>query len=96
LTLAVAVSLHPDWYSGGERSPDGSPWEILGVRYDTNPRLQLKPEDGDMIRLWRLYQGGMNGVGHLPDGGGTLDQPALMLDAFGLMTVVEQQLKPDV
>jgi len=46
-----------------------------------------------MIRLWRLYQGGL-AVGHLPDAGGTLDQPAIMLDAFALMSATEHELQP--
>ena len=39
-----------------------------------------------MVRLWRLYQGGDMGVGHLPDAGGSMDQAAIMLDAFSLMS----------
>ncbi len=47
-----------------------------------------------MIRLWRLYEGGM-GVGHLPDAGGSMDQAAIMLDAFGLMAAAKAALKPE-
>lgn len=45
-----------------------------------------------MVRLWRLYQGGGMG-GHLPDGGGSLDQAAIMLDAFGVMSSTEAALR---
>ncbi len=65
---------------------------MLGTLYPTNPRLELTPNDLDMVRLWRLFQGGM-GPGHLPDAGGVLDQPALMLDAFAYMNAVEAQLQ---
>ena len=32
------------------------------------------------------------GVGHLPDDGGTMDQPVIMLDAFSLMSGFEAKL----
>jgi hypothetical protein len=64
-----------------------------------------------MVRLWHLYKGGeLQGqfvgagggaafhgrmVGHLPEAGGTLDQPAIMLDAFALMSATEAELKSE-
>lgn len=49
-----------------------------------------------MLHLFRLYQGGGMGVGHLPDAGGVMDQAAIMLDAFALMAGFEARLKdPD-
>ncbi len=45
-----------------------------------------------MVRLWSLYRGSGMGAGHLPDAGGTGDQPAIMMDAFGLMTGVAAKL----
>ena len=47
-----------------------------------------------MIRLWRLYQGGMGG-GHLPDAGGSGQQAAIMLDAFAAMNAAEAELEKD-
>lgn len=46
-----------------------------------------------MIRLWRLYQGSGFGPGHLPQRGGVLDQPVIMLEAFDLMSAAEAELK---
>ena len=46
-----------------------------------------------MLRLWRLFAPGMS-AGHLPDAGGTLDQAAIMMDAFDAMTSAEAELKP--
>lgn len=64
-----------------------------------------------MIELWRQYRGGslqfqvaaMGGggaahgrmPGHLPDAGGTLDQPAIMLDAFAIMSAAEAAMQRD-
>ncbi len=44
-----------------------------------------------MVGVLRLYQGGM-GAGHLPDAGGILDQPSIMLDALNLMASFEAKL----
>lgn len=44
-----------------------------------------------MVRAWRLYQGGL-GARVLPDPGGALQQPAIMLDAFDFMSGVERRL----
>lgn len=49
-----------------------------------------------MVRLWRLYQGGGMGIGHLPDSGGTLDQPVIMMQAFALMSDFEHRLTTGV
>lgn len=45
-----------------------------------------------MVALWRLYQGGM-GVGYLPDAGGSMDQPVMMIQAFQMMSDFEHRLK---
>lgn len=45
-----------------------------------------------MLRLWRLFQGGM-GSGCLPDPGGSLDQPVLMIEAFAVMSATEAGLQ---
>jgi len=72
---------------------DGSCWELFGEKYHTNPRFLLGPGDVDMINLWRLFQGGGMGGGHLPDSGGVIDQPAIMMDAFTIMDKAERELK---
>ncbi len=47
-----------------------------------------------MLSLWRMYQGGgMGGVGHLPDPGGSMDQPVVMIEAFNLMSNIEAELR---
>jgi hypothetical protein len=46
-----------------------------------------------MVRLWRLYQGGV-GIGHLPESGGAAEQACIMLEAFGVMTAAELEMKP--
>lgn len=57
-----------------------------------------------MVRLWRAYRppmgriGGMAAgllpvTGHLPQTGGYGDQPAIMLDAFDVMSAYESELE---
>ena len=49
-----------------------------------------------MLRLWSVFRsGGMGGVGHLPYSGGSAEQPAMMLQAFDIMSGVEAELKDD-
>lgn len=55
------------------------------------PAWHVEPWAWDMLRLWRLSQGGM-ARGWLPDPGGTLDQPRVMLEAFAVMSAVEHEL----
>jgi len=65
--------------------------------HPTNPRLNLRSCDLTMLKLWRLYRGGggLAGAipGHLPEAGGTLDQAAIMLHAFDLMSAAEAALR---
>jgi hypothetical protein len=49
-----------------------------------------------MIGLWRLFQGSGLGAGYLPDAGGALDQPAIMMQAFALMSDFEHRLNNGV
>lgn len=59
-----------------------------------NPREWLPSYAFHMLQLWRMYQGGgMGGVGHLPDVGGTMDQPVVMIEAFNLMSGIEAELR---
>ncbi len=85
--LAVAVSLKPEEFDCGPDPPDGGPgWELFGELYPQNPKMEVQDGDFEMVRLWSLYRPGMTGVGHLPDAGGTLDQPPIMLEAFDAMS----------
>lgn len=76
--------------------PDGSRWEIAvngeAVTATVNPREWLPAWVWGMVQLWRLFQGGM-GIGPLPDPGGTMDQPCIMLDAFAVMSSIEAELR---
>ena len=40
----------------------------------------------EMLRLWSLWRGGGMAPGPLPEAGGIMDQPAIMLEAFAAMT----------
>lgn len=93
--LAVAVASRPADFEGDAEAPDGSAWELFGELYPTNPRLLLTDADFQMLRFWRLYQGGGYGGGHLPDDGGVMDQAAIMLDAFDVMTVAARALREE-
>ncbi len=44
-----------------------------------------------MVGLWRLFQGGGMGVGYLPDAGGAIDQPVIMMRAFAVMSNFEHE-----
>lgn len=46
-----------------------------------------------MIRLWRLYQGGMYGGGMLPQAGGVMEQSIVMMDAFAFMNATEAEIR---
>ncbi len=73
------------------QAPDGSQWEVLGDLYSINPRFLLSEDDYDMLRLWQMFQSSF-GAGHLPEGGGVMDQPALMLDAYAAMSAAYNTL----
>lgn len=66
------------------QAPDGSAWEVLGDLYPINPRFLLSEDDFDMLRLWQMFQSSF-GAGYLPESGGVMDQPAIMLDALLIM-----------
>jgi hypothetical protein len=85
--------LREDFATEGRRASDGSFWELFGERYPVNPMFVVEPWAMEMIRLWRLFQGG-TGVGYLPRAGGTLDQPYILLDAFNVMSLAEEELRP--
>lgn len=100
LVLAVALSLFPaDYDVYREYTPDRPApkdlWEIDGEFYRVNPTHLVSRGMRDLVSIWRLYQGGGMAPGHLPDGGGTLDQAAPMMDAFRVMDAAEARLKKD-
>ena len=66
-------------------------WELFGAGYRVNPRYLVTDDALEMISLWRLFQ-----QGHLPDQGGVMDQAAVMIDAFGIMTAAEGELAKDL
>lgn len=74
---------------------DGGPWLLFGEQHWINPKAKVPDWCWDVVRLWRQYQGGMGGVGHLPEGGGTMDQSPVVLDAFAAMSAAEAELKPE-
>lgn len=45
-----------------------------------------------MLMLWRAYDTGA-GSGHLPDPGGMMDQPAVMMAAFAWMSRVAAHIE---
>lgn len=87
------MAVRPGDFGDFDTAPDGSEWELFGEVYATNPRKLLDAGSHDMLRLWRMFQGGMAGVGVLPDDGGSGRQAAIMLDAFSVMSAAEAELK---
>lgn len=61
--------------------------ELFGEDYRFNPRELLTEDDHAIAQLWAMRRsaGGMGGGGALPDPGGLLDQPALLMEALQIM-----------
>jgi hypothetical protein len=92
----VAICVRPrDFEFGAEYTPEAPAahdvWELFGEGYGANPRYLVTDDDLEMISYWRLFQ-----QGHLPDQGGVMDQAAVMIDAFGIMTGAEGELARDL
>lgn len=87
----MAVASRPADFEGDAEAPDGSAWELFGEEYKTNPKYRLGEGDFEMLRFWRLYQGG-----HLPERGGVMNQAAVMLEAFDVMTGAARELREQV
>lgn len=50
-----------------------------------------------MLRHWTLLRaGGMGTVGHFPERGGTMNQAAIMLEAFAVMNGAEAEVRQDL
>ncbi len=101
LTVAVAVALNPEHFDCGEEPPDGGitledgtkvGWEVAGEGYETNPKMRLTADDWQMFWLWRTCCP-EEGPGYLPDAGGVMDQPAIMMDAFGAFRRATSELR---
>jgi hypothetical protein len=45
-----------------------------------------------MLRVWTAWRGSAT-AGHLPDGGGALDQAAIMMDALAIMDAAWSELE---
>ena len=65
---------------------------LFGERFDDNPKFAIPPGYHDMVTLWRMFAGGGLAPGYLPDRGGAIDQPAIMIDAFAAMSRVKQAI----
>ena len=61
--------------------------------YDYCPFHDLDfSEASQLIQIWHEYKGGgMGGVGHLPRAGGSLDQPAVLMDTLNEMSAIENE-----
>ena len=63
-------------------------------KYDTyTSPLAERNASPEMLRLWSLWRGGGMAPGPLPEAGGIMDQPAIMLEAFAVMTAGEAELR---
>ncbi len=92
----MAICVRPrDFEYGDEYTPEAPAphdvWELFREGYCVNPRHLVTDDALEMISLWRLFQ-----QGHLPDQGGVMDQSAMMIDAFGIMTAAEGELAKDL
>ncbi len=92
----MAICVRPrDFEYGDEYTPEAPAphdvWELFRKGYCVNPRHLVTDDALEMISLWRLFQ-----QGHLPDQGGVMDQAAMMIDAFGIMTAAEGELAKDL
>ena len=61
------------------------------VRWWRNPHHLLPAAWLHVVRLWHLSRGGM-GRGWLPVAGGTNDQPAWLMDAFGVLAAEQARI----
>ncbi|MCW2242263.1 hypothetical protein [Azospirillum canadense] len=62
--------------------------------YLANPRRMVPRWAWEMVRLWRLFQGGMS-LGFMPEMAGAMDQSSKMLDAFSVMSAFEAEMKDE-
>ena len=79
----------PDYWSIQPlyRIPTGRQDENGAERFDDwhfDPRLAVRPCEIETVGLW-FSCGGRDGLRHLPQAGGLLDQAAVMIDAFNII-----------
>ena len=73
--------------------PGAEGWDIDGTFYPENPAFTLPLWARDMLTLWQYCQGGMGGFnGTFPDPGTVWDQPAVMIEAFAVMSGYDAEL----
>lgn len=73
-------------YTPDQPAPGPDPlMDVLGDLWQFNPRWVVTDGEKEMVRLWAMG-GGLDGVSHLPEAGGLLDQAAVMVDAFAIIT----------
>lgn len=75
----------PAAFAGGMRHPSGGDWIVGRTELRRNPRLVIPVVYRHVVTLWSRARGGMGGAGHLPEAGGTNQQPAWLLRAFGIL-----------
>ena len=90
------MSRAPKAYAFGLRPVEGGwiragQWRGQDVLWWRNPRHLLPAAWFRVVALWRQSQGGM-GRGWLPQAGGINDQPAWLLDAFGILAAEEHRM----
>ena len=78
----------------GDEPPDGSRWiGPDGEEYARNPSRFVTASSRAMVTLWSYCRGGgMGGSGFLPED--AMRQPAVMLEAFALMSMWAQEFAP--
>jgi hypothetical protein len=77
------------WRPADRDDTTDSYWEIDGHRYYTNPRATVPHEYFDLIDAWQLSRANC-----WPEDGGSMDQPAWVVDAFGIIGQHYEELRP--
>ena len=58
-----------------------------------HPFALVGDEEMGVVELWQAWRAGMGGPGHLPFGGGAAEQPAVLMEAFHLLSWAAEKLK---
>jgi hypothetical protein len=64
--------------------------DTLGEEWRVHPRYVVGEGELETVRLW-IHAGGLE-LRHLPEAGGVLDQAAIMLDAFTVISQAARKL----
>lgn len=100
LRAAVLAARSPETFRGSARVPGTCPadnvhWVVPEAgegarefRLRVNPRIWAGPAAAQVVRLYLRHRGGM-APGPLPEAGGVNDQPAWLMDAFGMLAGIE-------